>query len=55
VPKTDQPGRVIAVFVISPILAKKGIEYKDNFISVFAAALFTWDLFWLIMKPPKHL
>ena len=53
VSKTDQPGRVLAVFVIAPTLAKKGIDYNDIFITVFSITLFTWDLFWLIAKPPR--
>ena len=50
---TDQPGRVVAVFVVSPILARKGFEYDDAFIKAFAAALFVWDLAWLLLAPPK--
>ena len=49
---TDQPGRILAVFVISPILLYKGWQYKDWFIILFAIALFLWDLYWLLMKEP---
>jgi hypothetical protein len=52
---TDQPGRYIAVFVISPILAKKGFEYNDIFIQLFSLLLFTWDLFWIIIHPAKEI
>jgi hypothetical protein len=48
--KKHAPGRKIAVFVVSPILAKKGIDYEDTFIKVFAGALFLWDGFWLVAK-----
>lgn len=51
---SDQPGRIIAVFIISPILAYKGIKYKDWFILIFAFVLFCWDLYWLICKPALH-
>lgn len=51
--KTDQPGRVIAVFVISPLLAYKGYIYKDIFISSFAVTLFIWDIYWM-KKPPRY-
>lgn len=44
---TDQPGRVLAVFVFAPILMYKAYAYKDKFIAVFAILLFLWDLFWL--------
>ena len=51
---TDQPGRVLAVFVIAPILLYKGMKYKDYFILLFAIILFLWDLYWLLTKPPKE-
>lgn len=50
--RTDQPGRVVAVFVVSPILAYKGIMYDDHFIKGFSFLLFSWDLWWLVMKKP---
>lgn len=49
---TDQPGRVLAVFVVSPILLFKGLKYKDYFIIIFAIILFFWDLYWILTKPP---
>ena len=51
---TDQPGRVFAVFVVSPILLRKGLLYRDAFILAFAVALFCWDLYWLLCKPPRR-
>jgi hypothetical protein len=52
---SDQPGRVLAVFVIAPILLYKGYKYHDWFIFIFAIILFFWDLFWLVTQPPKKL
>lgn len=49
--RTDQPGRILAVFLVSPILAYKGIQYQDAFIKAFSLTLFSWDLYWLMMKP----
>jgi len=43
-----QPVRILAVFVISPMLFYKGIIYKDVVIQSCAVLLFTWDLYWLI-------
>jgi hypothetical protein len=51
--RTDQPGRVVAVCFVAPILAKKGFEYGDSFIQAFSVILFTWDLYWLIAHPAK--
>lgn len=51
---TDQPGRVLAVFVLSPIIAWKAYCYSDWFLAVFAFALFAWDLMWLIRGVPAQ-
>jgi hypothetical protein len=53
VAKTDQPGRIIAVLYVSPVLAYKGYIYDDTFIKMFALVLFLWDLWWLIVEPPR--
>ena len=50
---TDQPGRILAVFVLAPILFFKSVEHNDAFIHSFAVLLFTWDLYWLIRLPPR--
>ncbi len=42
------------MFVAAPILAKKGWDYSDGFIGTFAAALFGWDLYWLLAQPPRR-
>lgn len=44
---TDQPGRLLAVFVIAPVLMYKGYKYGDVFIMLFALLLFLWDAHWL--------
>jgi len=51
--KNDQLGRLIAVFIIAPILLVKGLYYKDTFIQIFALLLFIWDLYWLLTQPAK--
>lgn len=50
---TDQPGRVLAVTVFSPLLAYKSWFYRDKSIGAFSIALFVWDLYWLIYHDPK--
>jgi len=49
---SDQPGRVLAVFVIAPVLVWKGWNYRDWFIFIFGIILFLWDLYWLAVKDP---
>ena len=51
----DQPGRILAVFIFSPIIYKKSLKYKDKFLKLFSLSLFFWDLFWLISQRPKIL
>lgn len=50
---TDQPGRVLAVFVFGPILIYKGRKYDDGFLLFFGVLLILWDLYWLLFKEPK--
>ncbi len=51
---SDQPGRILAVFVLGPIILYKGlITYKDWFLICFAIILILWDLWWIICKPPR--
>ncbi len=38
-----QQMRILAVFIISPILVCKGVHYKDNFLIVFGILLALWD------------
>ena len=50
----DQPGRLIAVFIISPILFLKGIFYNDIFIVFFSIILFFWDLYHILYTKPNY-
>ena len=52
---TDQPGRVLAVFVFAPLIMYKGKKYNDKFLLMFGIILFSWDLFWLCGKKPREL
>lgn len=51
--KSDQPGRIIAVFIVAPILLYKSCKYNDMFILIFSIILFVWDMYWLIIEPPR--
>lgn len=50
---SDQPGRILAVFIISPILAYKGLIYDDWFLYIFGVILCAWDFYWILAYPPK--
>jgi hypothetical protein len=49
----DQPGRLLAVFIIAPILMIKGLHYNDYFIIYFSVILFIWDLYHIIYSKPN--
>ena len=50
----DQPGRLVAVFIIAPILLLKGLHYDDYFIICFSILLFIWDLYHMIFSKPNQ-
>ena len=52
---TDQPGRVLALFIFCPIILCKGIKYKDNFLVFFSLFLFFWELLWITKYEPKKI
>ena len=49
---TDQPGRVLAVVFVAPYLAYRGLRCGDPLLVAIGAALFAWDLFWLLCRAP---
>ena len=52
---TDQPGRVLAVFVFAPLLVYKGFagcKRGDAFLVAFGLLLLAWDAYWLLCKAP---
>lgn len=52
---TDQPGRILAVFLFGPLILYKGIRYNnDVFLIVFGILLIVWDAYWLIYKVPSQ-
>jgi len=52
---TDQPGRVLAIFIFSPLILCKGINYEDKFLILFSLLLFFWELLWLTKYGPKKI
>ncbi len=52
---TDQPGRLLAVFVLGPALIWKAHAYQDTFIMLFASMLIVWDAWWLFFKEPHKM
>ncbi len=50
----DQPGRLIAVFVFSPLILWRGYKYDDVFLVIFALTLFLWDFYHIIFSRPNE-
>mgnify|MGYP001167748739 CR=1 FL=1 len=59
---TDQPGRLFAVFVLSPILLLCGmrllqarnVDEIGRFLIIFSIFFFSYEAFWLVFKVPKQ-
>jgi hypothetical protein len=49
---TDQPGRVLAVLVVAPYLAYRGLRCGDPLLVAIGVVLFAWDLYWLLHREP---
>ncbi len=61
---TDQPGRYLAVFLVSPLLVVAGVllmKCPDSArvpvsvgVIAFGIILFLYDGYWLVAKPPEQ-
>lgn len=49
----DQPGRFVAIFIISPMLLYKGYNYNDIYLILLAIILFFWDTYWIVTSKPN--
>ena len=52
---TDQPLRVVAVFVFAPILISKGKKYHDRFLITLGILFIIIELFCIFFMEPKEL
>lgn len=50
---TDQPGRIFAVIVFAPYIVYCGLVHRDTLLLVLGVALFLYEMFWLLSRPPK--
>tara|TARA_B100000214_G_scaffold312954_1_gene245387 strand:- start:7618 stop:7791 length:174 start_codon:yes stop_codon:yes gene_type:complete len=51
---SEQPGRILAIFVFAPLILCKGIKYKDYFLVIFSIVLFVWEVIWVMYYPAKR-
>nr|QOI90593.1 hypothetical protein HWQ62_00462 [Pyramimonas orientalis virus] len=50
----DQPGRMFAIFVLSPYLVFQGRHCKDKSLLVLGIIFFIYELFWVLCASPKE-
>jgi len=48
-----QPGILIVILFLSPLLLYKGYIYNDNELMFFSLVLFIWDLYYVIYTKPN--
>ena len=51
---TDQPGGLLAFFVLAPYLVHVGFKYKDNSLISIGVIFAMYELFWIICTEPKR-
>jgi hypothetical protein len=50
---TDQPGRLIAIFLLAPYLINAGKQYKDNKLSAIGYVFLIYEILWLLNADPR--
>jgi len=50
---TEQPGRILAIFVFAPYLIYCGYIYNNIFLLLFGIIFLIYELFWIICYKPK--
>jgi len=50
---TEQPGRILAIFVFAPYLIYCGYIYNNIFLLLFGIIFLIYELLWIIFYKPK--
>jgi|AntAceMinimDraft_5_1070358.scaffolds.fasta_scaffold72912_3 hypothetical protein len=53
--RTDQPGRLFAVFILAPYLVHTGFKYKDNTLVFIGYVFALYEIVWILYAEPKQL
>jgi hypothetical protein len=53
--KSDQPGRVFAIFVLMPFLIYKGRIYNDKLLFYLGILFGIYELYWITSYAPKRI
>ena len=50
---TEQPGRLIAIFILGPYLIIKGSKFNDTILIILGIIFILYELFWIINYEPR--
>ena len=52
---SEQPGRIFAIFVLSPYLIFKGYQYCDKLLISVGIIFIIYEIFWILNYKPNTL
>ena len=52
---SEQPGRIFAVFILSPYLIYKGYQYQDRLLIIVGIVFIFYEIFWILNYKPNTL
>ncbi len=52
---SEQPGRLFAIFILSPYLIFCGYKYKNIILFILGILFFIYELFWITFYNPKNI
>ena len=50
---SEQPGRILAIFIFAPYLIYKGYKFDDKLLEFFGILFIIYEIFWLINYDAK--
>ena len=50
---SEQPGRLMAIFILGPFLLYSGRKYEDKLLILLGSLFILYEIFWVINYEPK--
>ena len=50
---SEQPGRLMAIFIFGPFLVYSGRKYEDKLLILLGSLFILYEIFWVINYEPK--
>jgi len=50
---SEQPGRLMAIFILGPFLVYSGRNYEDKLLILLGSLFILYEIFWVINYEPK--